>query len=87
MISKFKKRDEFEYFRSVVVKIKEVNSQALSAIVEQLPESKRDYLRLVLQSHRVNVGTNGTQTVARKIVSVKSIKSANDMKMKMFQNP
>lgn len=87
MISDFKKRDEFEYFRNVILKIKEVNLQGLAAIVETLPEAKREYLKLVLQSHRIAVGPNGTETVARKIVSVKSKKSANDQKMAVAQNP
>lgn len=66
-------------------KIKEANLQGLQQIVDCLPEAKKVYLRLVLQSHRVATGA-GTETVARKIVSVKSKKSVNDQKQITLPN-
>lgn len=87
MISEFKAKDEFDYFRQIIRKIKEVNFKGLLTLVEGLPNAKRDYLKTALQSHRVNVGSSENQTVARKIVSVKSKKSGEDQKQLLKNDP
>jgi len=83
MISDFKNKDEYDYFRKIIQKIKEVNFKGLLTLVEGLPISKREYLRTALQSHRINIGSSENQTVARKIVSVKSKKSGVDQQQFM----
>ena len=77
LVTDFKKRDEFGYFREVVVKIKNANPTALHAIVECLPQAKKGYLTSILQSYRVALNADGTESVTRKMVTVKAKKTGN----------
>lgn len=56
------------------MKIKEVNEAGLKEIIQSMPESKQDYLKQVLQSHRVVIDKTENKTIARKIVKVKGKK-------------
>lgn len=79
LLTDFKLKDEFDFFRNIITKIKEVNGERLSQIVAQLPMPKQNFLKHVLQSFRVQVDEKSKGTVARKIVTVKSKKNAEDL--------
>lgn len=74
LITEFKKKDEFSFFKSVVMKIRDLNEAGLKKIIQSMPQSKQDYLKQVLLSHRVVVDASENKTVARKIVSVRGKK-------------
>lgn len=59
------------------MKLKEVNEAAIKQIAMSLPQAKQEYLKQILQSHRVIVDPTENKTVARKIVTVKGKKTMN----------
>lgn len=75
LITDFKKKDEYDFFRHVVTSIRNVNETALKKIVQDMPLEKQEFLRQVLLSHRVTIDTEKNKTMARKIVSVRGKKN------------
>lgn len=72
-------QDEFSAFRQAVFALKESNEGALRNLLDQLPESKKEYLRGVFNSQRVVVKEKSGETEARKIVRVRARKVATNL--------
>ena len=72
LVTKMKESDEFVIFRQVILKMKETNYDALKHLADQLPQTKRNEMRNILSTHRVQVGEGQNAShQARKVVSVK----------------
>jgi len=78
LITGFKNEDEYEYFRKVVYTIRDNQLEGLKRIIESLSQSKQEYLKLMLQSHRVKTGSQGTECQVRKVVSVRGQKPLSE---------
>jgi hypothetical protein len=63
--------------------MKEINEQLIFELVNKLPEAKKEYLKVVLNSQRVVVQAKAgkTETEARKIVRPKARKVATNVDM------
>ena len=77
LIAGIKAEDEFATFREAFAKFKEQNQAYLVKIAENLSEIKKEFLKDVLQSHRVVLDQAEGTTQARKIVKVSGAKVAN----------
>ncbi len=67
--TELKSKDEFAYFKEAVFVLKDRDIEFLHSLVVELPEKKKDYLKEVLQSQRIQSSATGT-SLARKVVKV-----------------
>lgn len=71
LITDFKSRDEFEFFRNVVISLKNLYEANLKQIVQTMVPAKQEFLKQVIQSQRIVINDEENMSVPRKIVSVR----------------
>ena len=77
--TKIKQIDEFEYFKSAFVEIKQNNKEKFLELISALPQNKQNYLKEVLFSQRIILSSeNHERTTVRKIVKTKKKKKTEE---------
>lgn len=74
LVTDFKTKDEFAFFKNVVIMMKDMDHNGLAQIIQTMPQAKQNYLRQVLQSQRVVLDAVRNKTEARRIVTVRGKK-------------
>lgn len=70
--AQIKKIDEYEYFKKIISIMNSQNSAKTKKIINSLDEKQQGYLKEVLQSKRITIEHQGTNTtVARRIIKPK----------------
>jgi len=70
--SKVKDMDENDYFKSIMTKLYHNNPEDMAGLIQQLSEKQSDFMKKLLQTHKVTVELNGeTKTVHRRIVKAR----------------
>jgi len=78
MVTELKDQDEFELFKKGIMAMRDTRMNILQQLVEDLPQKKREFLKEVLQSQRIQLGAGGTGRIeARRIVKPSSKRIAN----------
>ena len=75
LITKIKKIDEFDHFKTSIYELKQKNQQKFMDVVSALPAMKQNYLKEVMFSQRIVLNSeNNERTAVRKIVKIKKPK-------------
>jgi len=75
LITKIKKIDEFDHFKTSIYELKQNNQQRFMDVVSALPANKQNYLKEVMFSQRIVLNSeNSERTAVRKIVKIKKPK-------------
>jgi len=78
MVTELTKQDEFELFKKGIMAMRDTRVDILQNLVVNLPEKKREFLKEVLQSQRIQLGYGGEGRLeARRIVKPSSKRIAN----------